>query len=220
MTEEKPQKKAGKGESPFWRALLINLCCIIAAGFAIVWLALSWLGIWTAHGDETQIPPVTGMSYNAAAAQLEGRGFHVELLDSVYDTTKAPGTVTDQSPKEGSTVKSGREVYLTITAFTPKMVGLPKVTDVSERQARAMLMGIGINSISTVVVPGEYKDLVMGMTVDGRRAAPGMRVPVTSRVTLEVSSGPVNELVDSLAHEAEARAEEAEGADIFDPDRI
>lgn len=183
--------RAPKNKGGFMRKLLINLCCMVAVGFAIGWIALIWLDVWTAHGEEVATPSVKGMPYDLAVATLESQGFSCELLDSVYDTTRPPGTVTDQNPKEGSMVKEGREIYLTVTAFNPRMVPLPAVTDVSERQARAMLAGAGIKNVSVVTVPSDYKDLVAGITVDGRRLAPGTRVPVTARVVLEVGSGPV-----------------------------
>lgn len=212
MTTDKPRNKTPKtGRSPFVKKLLINLCCMAAAGFAIVWIALMWLDVWTDHGNEVPAPAVCGLDYATAVNTLESRGFTVELLDSVYDTTHRPGTVTDQSPKEGSMVKAGREIYLTITAFNPKMVNLPKVTDVSERQARAMLAGVGLNNITTVTVPSEYKDLVAGIRVDGKNATPGTRVPVTAKVTLEVGGGsaevPADSDSESLSTEAEINSE-------------
>lgn len=115
--------------NPFVRKLIINVCCIIAVGFVLGWIALSWLDLWTDHGDEVATPSVRGMKYEDAVRALTVQGFTVELLDSVYDTTRQPGTVTEQNPKEGSIVKNGREIYLTITAFNPKMVSLPRVTD-------------------------------------------------------------------------------------------
>lgn len=193
------KRPAASKRNPFLRKLLINLCCMLATGFVIVWIALLWLDVWTEHGDEVATPAVKGMSYADAVRTLEAQGFTAELIDSVYDNTRQPGTVTEQSPKEGSMVKDGREIYLTITAFNPKMVSLPRVVDVSERQARAMLAGIGIKNISAITVPSDYKDLVAGMTVNGRRVEAGTRVPVTSKVVLEVGSGRVEEPADSVS---------------------
>jgi len=198
-------KPAGKPRS-FAAKLLINLCCMALVGVALIWGALIWLDVWTAHGDETVAPSVKGMTYKAAAAALEAQGFTVELLDSIYDTSMPPGTVTEQTPKAGAVVKSGREIYLTVTAFNPKMVTIPKLTDVSERQARAMLAGLGITRITTVRVPSEYKDLVVGVRVKNIPAVAGARVPVTENVVLEVGSGPAEETADTAAS---AVAEEA-----------
>ncbi|MBD5346781.1 MAG: PASTA domain-containing protein [Bacteroides sp.] len=190
--------EAPKGGT-FTRRLLIHIGCIIAATFIVGWITLTWLDVWTDHGDEVATPSVKGMPYDLARASLTAQGFGCVLIDSVYDSTRAPGTVTEQTPKEGAIVKEGREIYLTITAFNPKMVAVPKVTDVSERQARAMLAGVGLNNISTVTVPSDFKGLVAGVKINGQYVSAGMRVPVTSRVTLEVGSGPAEAEQDSLA---------------------
>lgn len=194
MAEQKPKTPS---RHPFLKKLLINLLLIFVAGIAIAWIALCWLDSWTAHGNEVATPSVEGMSYSAAVASLNTLGFSAELIDSVYDSSRPPGTVTDQNPKAGAIVKEGREVYLTITAFSPKMVSLPAVVDVSERQARAILAGVGLNNISTISVPSEYKDLVAGVLVNGQRLDRGARIPVTARITLEVGAGP-SEASDSI----------------------
>lgn len=203
MASEKRSNKdntpKGEKKHPFARKLLINIGLMIVATFIIGWATLIWLDVFTEHGDEVATPSVKGLPYDVAEATLKSQGFSCEVMDSVYDTTRPPGTVTDQNPKEGSMVKEGREVYLTITAFSPRMVSLPKVTDVSERQARAMLAGIGIKNITTVNVPSEFRDLVVGMRVNGSNAPAGMRVPITTRVTLEVGSGYASLLSDSTA---------------------
>lgn len=212
MAESQP---TGRKPRSFIVKLLINLCCIVAVGFVLVWIALIWLDVWTHHGDETTTPSVEGMSYQSAISALRAQGFEAEILDSVYDLSIPPGTVTDQNPKPGAVVKSGREIYLTITAFSPKMVAMPDVVEVSERQARALLAGIGIKTVTTVEVPGEYKDLVVGATVNGAPARPGTRVPVNARVVLSVASGPSGmELeADSTAAASDEAAEMTIGAE-------
>lgn len=192
MTKETKENVDSGRKNSFLRKLLINIGCMVIVGFIVGWITLIWLDVWTSHGDEVPTPSVKGMPYDLAKLTLNTQGFGCELIDSVYDTTRPPGTVTEQNPKEGAMVKEGREIYLTVTAFSPRMVALPRVTDVSERQARAMLAGIGIKNITVITVPSEYKDLVAGMRVDGRSVAPGTRVPVTSRITLEVGSGPAS----------------------------
>lgn len=209
------RNKPARTPRPFGVKILINLCCMALAGIILAWGALLWLDVWTEHGDETVAPQVKGMTYAAASASLEAQGFAVELLDSVYDATMPPGTVTDQNPKAGAVVKSGREIYLTITAFNPKMVTLPKLTDVSERQARAMLAGLGITRIDAVSVPSDYKDLVVGVRVKNIPAVAGARIPVNERIVLEVGSGPAEEEPDTAAA-AEAVESVAMDESFFD----
>lgn len=206
-------KKISKAEHPFRRALLINIGLIAVAAFIVIWLALMWLDVWTSHGKYETVPQVKGLSYDLAVGQLESAGFEVELADSVYDTKTRPGTVVEQNPKVGTKVKEGRVVYLTITAFEPKMVVVPMLTDVSERQARSVLEALGIKQIRTVRVPSEFKDLVIRVSRDGVPLAPGARIPVNSIVTLDVGEGYA--LSDTLDAELPA-AEEQDMSHYFD----
>ncbi|MDE7025035.1 MAG: PASTA domain-containing protein, partial [Paramuribaculum sp.] len=92
-------------------------------------------------------------------------------------------------PKVSTKVKHGRTVYLTVNAFAPRSVTVPALTDMSLRQARSILEGLGIKNIVVREVPSEYKDLVLNVTRDGHRLMPGARIPTTSSVTIEVGAG-------------------------------
>lgn len=196
----------------FGSALMINLGIIALATCVVVWLALVWLDIWTDHGHYETVPQVKGLSYELAAGQLRAEGFGVEISDSVYDTKTRPGTVIEQNPKVGTKVKEGRMVYLTVTAFEAKMVSVPMLTDVSERQARSILEGLGIKNIVTVRVPSEFRDLVLGAKRDNVPLAPGTRVPVTSVITLEVGEGYAEQPDSDVAEDTET----TEQTDYFD----
>lgn len=206
-TAGKPSRKGG-----FLRLLMINLAIMAVVGFIIVWGALMWLDSWTSHGEYEIVPNVEGLDYRTALGRLSAEGFVTEVSDSLYDSTSLPGTVLDQNPKQGAKVKHGREVYLTINATTPKMVTLPTVTDVSERQARALLAGVGLTNISVEWVPSEYKNLVMGVKTGSRRLIAGMKIPINTHVIIEVGSGPA-ETVDSLG---DMPTDDEEITNIFD----
>lgn len=177
--------------------ILFNLLLIILVGFGVVWMALIGLDIWTGHGKFEIVPDIKGMTYDQAATALEAAGLKAELSDSMYEATKLPGTVLEQSPRANTKVKPNRTVYLTTTAFSPKMVTVPVLTDMSVRTAKSALEGLGIKEISVTYVPSEFKDLVMGARSNGKPLEPGARIPITSRVTLEVGEG-ISSDVDSL----------------------
>lgn len=191
MQEAKDLKKTIFGWRPrnFLQHLIFNLVLIGIVAFIIIWILLIWLDNWTDHGHYVVIPEVKGMQYNEAYNKLTSEGFTVELSDSIFDSKTRPGTIIEQNPKQGTKVKDGRMVYLTINAFSPKTVSVPSLTDVSLRQARSILEGLGIRNISVKYIPSEYKDLVMGVKKDGLTLKPGSRIPVTSSVVLEVGEG-------------------------------
>lgn len=180
--------------------LHIGIMIIVAA--AIGWLAMLWLDVWTRHDDTITVPPVKTLSYGEAAARLDQHGLVAVLSDSVYDKSTRPGTVIDQNPKVGTIVKEGREIYLTINAFSPKMVSLPTLTDISLRQAKSILEGLEIKKVVEKRVPSDFKDLVLAVRYKGTRLSPGARVPVNATIELEVGEGKAEELIDTVGEDS------------------
>ncbi|MCM1450046.1 MAG: PASTA domain-containing protein [Clostridiales bacterium] len=168
--------------------VLMNILYIIMAGVVLVWLLLMFLDSWTHHGDEATVPALKGQSVELAELTLRDEGFGMEVMDSVFESTQNPGTIVEQNPSGGAVVKPGRTVYVTIVAFSPKMVTVPEFMNVSRRQAESMFMGLGLK-VNTVTVASEYKDLVLGAKVNGVPIRVGQRIPVTSSVTVEVGGG-------------------------------
>lgn len=179
--------------------IMINVLMMMCIAVALVWLSTLWLDSWTDHGNFATVPEVKGMPYEHALQRLHNEGFEVELSDSVYNSSVKPGMVVDQNPKMGTKVKNGRLIYLTVNAFSTRSVSIPNLTDVSLRQAKSILNGLGIKDIVVEEVPSEFKNLVLAVKRDGRRLSTGARIPVNSRITLEVGAGlPDLENTDSI----------------------
>ncbi len=180
-------------QAPSKAATILKVVCslIMMAAIIIVLgiVALRWMDSFTMHGKVEVVPDVKDLPYNEAVERLLDAGLKVELSDSVYDSKSKPGVVLEQSPKGNTKVKPGRLVYITINAFSPKAVTLPQLTDVSVRQAKLVLEGLGITNVTVVPVMSEFKDLVLGVKLNGRRLLPGARVSVNSAITLEVGDG-------------------------------
>ena len=194
MPANSNQNKPGKSLIQRFKELnhdhpvIMNIVYIALTATLLVWLLLLFLDSWTRHGDEATVPPLKGTSIDLATMTLENDGFEWEIMDSVYEAVREPGTVVEQTPCAGARVKPGRKVYLTIVAFSPKMVTVPDYMNTSVRQGRSMFEGLGIE-VSVVTVPSEYKDLVLGAKSGGVPLRAGQRIPVTSKVVLEVGGG-------------------------------
>lgn len=182
--------------------LLSHLLMVIATGFIILWCALIFIDYWTFHGATAVVPQIKHLSYATASNLLEANKLHIEISDSIYDRSLAPGTIVESSPKAGAVVKEGRQVYVTVTAFSPKQVtiSMPLTGNVSSRQAVSYLRGIGITDIRIENVPSLYVDLVEGARYGDTPLTVGSVIPITSTVTLTVGSGPEEEMpTDSLS---------------------
>lgn len=184
---------------------LSNLLIVAASGLILLWLVLLFLDFWTMHGATAVVPQVKQKSYAEAESILSANKLGIEISDSIYDRSIPPGTVVESWPKAGAIVKEGRQVYVTITAFSPKQVtiSMPLTGNVSSRQAMSYLRGIGITDIRVVETPSEYVDLVLGARYGDTPLTVGSVIPVTSTVTLTVGCGVV-ETPDSLAVDSDA----------------
>lgn len=169
--------------------IISNLIFIIIVGLIIIRLVLMFLDNWTLHGVETVIPDVKGKNILIGKEILNKEGLQCAVADSIFDNSQPPGTIIEQNPHAMSKVKPGRTVYMTIVAYSPKMIFFPDIANMSLRQAQSMLEGLGLKRIIINRVPSEYRDLVLSAANNGRELRPGEKIPITSVITLEVGEG-------------------------------
>lgn len=183
---EEPEKPEGfvKRHPILMNALYIGFTAVLLG-----WVAMFFLDLWTFHGEERVVPDVRNVPVYAAYNAVTQAGLHPVVTDSIYDSYAKPGSVVEQTPIAGSKVKKDGSVYLTIVAFTPKMITVPDFYNVSVRQARSLLEGLGIKEVREVEIPSEYAGLVLGARFNGVALRPGARIPVSAVVTLEVGTG-------------------------------
>lgn len=165
--------------------ILIMLAVAVVAVVALYF----WLDHYTRHGDSVEVPDVCGLYYLDADASLAESQMRSLVIDSMYIDTMSPGVVLDQVPRAGSSVKSGRTVYLTINALSPRKVTMPELKNLSYRQAEAIVKGLGLSAPQIIYWNSEYKDLVLNVMVDGRPVEAGDKLPVTARVVFSVGNG-------------------------------
>jgi len=178
----------------FWKEtfggfLLKNVLISIGIFVALAWIALISMDFYTHHGESEVMPDLRGSYVEEAEIVLANQGLYPQVIDSVYVRGKKLGTIIEQIPAPNSTVKRNRPVYLIINSRQVRQVPLPDVSDVSYRQADAMLQAIGLSVGNVEYTPSEYKDLVTDVKFRGRSILPGTRVPEGSSLVLVVGSG-------------------------------
>lgn len=186
--------------------LLSHIILMSLAGGILLWAVMLFLDVWTFHGRTAIVPDIKQKSYAEASAVLAANGLTLEINDSIYDRTLAPGTIVESWPKAGAVVKEGRQVYVTLTAFSPKQVtiSMPLTGNVSVRQALSYLRGIGITDVRLEQVPSEFPDLVVGARYGDTPLTVGSVIPVISTVTLQVGTGAQEfEDTDSIAADSD-----------------
>jgi len=184
--EDMPQKPTSFRKR---HPVLMNALYLIITAVILMWMLMWFLDYWTFHGEERVVPDVKGQAYETAAGNIDISGLNAVISDSVFDSYSRPGTVVEQAPIPGARIKKGGNIYLTVVAFSPKLITVPDFYNVSVRQARSMFEGLGIKEIREVPVTSEYAGLVLGARFNGVALQPGARIPVSAVVTIEVGTG-------------------------------
>ncbi|OAV70116.1 Serine/threonine-protein kinase PrkC [Bacteroidales bacterium Barb6] len=176
---------------------IIHLFLMAVVSCAVVFGVLKWLDIYTHHNEAVEVPDVKGLSVDEAAVLFQKSGLRYNLIDSVSSKDVAPGAIVEIVPHAGSKVKEGRIIFVAINAFTSQQAGIPAVEDLSVRQAYALLKTLGFNAVQTKYVPGNYRDLAIGVELYGRILYAGERVALNAPLLLIVSDGQGGVAIDS-----------------------
>ncbi len=178
----------------FWKEhtlafLLRHVILAVVALVAITWITLFVIDFYTHHGESEVVPDLKGLYLPEAEQMLANHDLYPVIIDSVFDKTKNMGTVIEQNPSPNSTMKKNRPVYIIINAKQVRQIPLPDVTDLSFRQADALIKANGMTVGNVEYFPSEYKDLVIDVKFRGVSLVPGTKLPEGSAITLVVGSG-------------------------------
>ena len=165
---------------------VLNLLLAVVVACALVFGTLKWLDSYTRHNEAVVVPDVKGLGMEEAAEFFKNSNLRYNVIDSVFSKDVKPGAIVELVPMAGSKVKEGRIVFV------------PEVEDLSFRQAYAILRARGFEKIEIEYVPGDFKDLALGVELHGRALQKGEHVPLTAPLVLKVSSGDAEMSADSL----------------------
>lgn len=169
--------------------LFINIGCIVAV-FVVAFIAFDiWLDSYTDHGENVTVPDFRGLDFDAAQILAAKDGLQVKVNDTLSVDDVAPGAIVDHFPSANSKVKRGRTIYLSINSITPVMVVMPKVTNVSLRQATQMLENKGLRIGVIEYKPDFANNYVFEQRYNLKTIEPGTKIPKGSAVDLLVGQG-------------------------------
>lgn len=94
-----------------------------------------YLDSFTRHNKYIETPYLIRLPLNDAIKLIESKKLKYSIVDSIYTPQDKPGIVIAQNPEPYSKVKENRNIYITITSFHPPKIQMPKLVDMSERQA-------------------------------------------------------------------------------------
>lgn len=177
----------------------VNFVLAIVVTIVLIFLTLKWLDSYTHHNESVVVPDVKGLQTREAAEFFKSNQLSFSVVDSVYSSDVSPGAIVDVIPATGSKVKEGRIIFVTVNATSSKKGEIPDVEDVSFRQAQALLLALGFESVEISYVSGTYKDLAIGITLNGKMLTPGALIPLNAPIRLLVSDGGSSSNADSLS---------------------
>jgi beta-lactam-binding protein with PASTA domain len=195
------------------KRILLALLIIVV----LSWSTLILIDVYTRHGESVPVPDLRGLYVEEANNILQNNELYSLVIDSVYVREKALGTIIDQIPPAGSSVKKNRSIFLIVNKKQFRKIPLPDVNDISYRQADALLRSLGLRISNVIYSPSEFKDLVIDVLYNGKSIEPGTRLSEGSSVVLMVGSGMGNNVaqVPSLVGLTLAQAKELAIASSF-----
>jgi eukaryotic-like serine/threonine-protein kinase len=175
------------------KLFVVNLVLIVFAFIVLTYAALSLLKSYTHHGRSLEVPDLTGLSIQEVELVVRENKLRFSVNDSVFAPDVIPGTMIVQYPAAGHKVKQRRTVYLTIASVMPEKVLMPKVVDVSLREAQSRLQNAGLRMGNVEYRPSEFLNLVLGQRLNGQ-AFPADTVLIKgTAIDLVVGKGLSNE---------------------------
>ncbi len=167
----------------------------LAIGLMMLMLIATFIGlsIYTHHGESYETPDFTNLTERQFIDQVQQNNLRYKIIDSVHIDNMLPGVVVEQTPKAGSLIKENRTIFFTINAYTAEQVPMPKLAEISLRNAQVTLESYGLRVGQLIYIPSEYTQLVLGQHYQGKPIEPGTLIAKGSAIDLLVGQGLSNE---------------------------
>lgn len=174
------------------KAFRIQLGLAAIALIVLCFLMLKWLKQTTHHGDLITVPNFSKMSVMQMRKAVEKAGLRYQVLDSLDYNPKYPRfSIAQQTPAAGSKVKTNRKIYLSVNPSGYKKVTVPRIIQVTQRNATAMLRALGLEVQGVTYINALGKNMVYRIKHKGKHIQPGDKLPKTSKIELICGNGTV-----------------------------
>lgn len=175
------------------RTFLIQLGLALVALVAVCFLTLRWLKSSTNHGEFVEVPDFSKMSVMEMRAAIEEAGlrYHKPLDSSNYNPDYPRFSILEQNPPAGTRVKENRKIYFTVNPSGYKKVTIPRIIQVTRRNATSMLRAVGLDVQRVTYIDELGKDMVYYIKYKGKEMNPGDKLPKTSKVELICGNGTI-----------------------------
>ena len=150
-------------------------------GAILIWIVMPW---YTRFSQGVTVPELTALSYDQAVATLEEAGLRIGIAARRNQTNVPPNAIIDQNPKPFSIVKPNRRVYVTVNAQSRPKAVVPRVVDMSLRNATIQLENSGLSVGNLRYESNRFRNTVLDQSLIA-----GDTVDKGARVDLVISDG-------------------------------
>lgn len=169
----------------FWKIVLYGIVT-----YAVVFvLVIIGLKIFTKHGSSFPVPDFKGLTSDRVLEIAESKDLFVEVMDSTFVPYLKKGSVIDQHPKPGVSVKENRTIFLTINAFNQVKVKMPNIVGVSYRQGKSTLESRGLKVGKLIYKSDFAKNNILSQMFLGKVIEPGTMIEKGQHVDLTLGNG-------------------------------
>lgn len=170
------------------RQFLINFGIAIIGLPIIFWLIFAWMNSYTRHNDFVLVPDFKDLKLKQLETFVADKKVDYEIIDSLWDPKLQKGIVLKQDPEPGAKVKEGRKVYLYVNSVLPPMINMPKLEDLSLRQAMAVCQSYGLIG-APKVIDNPCDGCIVKQEYNGKRIEPGTLIKKGSTIVLYYGKG-------------------------------
>lgn len=193
----------------FFMQLAIAIGIILVMGY----LFMHWLTYTTDHGHEITVPDLRKLSEQQVEDKLDEIDLEYVLLDSVdYKKDFPKHSVVEQDPPAGAKVKEDRKIYIKINSSGFTTVRIPNLIEKTYRQAVPTLKSLGLEEGKITYKPYLGKDMVLGMSLNGKKLNPGDKVFKSSKIDLVLGDGKVSFEESEMESEKASDTTKAQGS--------
>lgn len=156
--------------------------------FVLLWSLFAWMNSFTRHDEFVDVPDFSNLQSSQLEVFTADKDIRYTIVDSLWDPQKPKGIVLNQDPAAGTKVKAGRMIYLYTTAVVPPMIAMPKLEDLSQRQAQYICEGYGLKPVFKEV-DDPHRGAVVSQLYNGKRIEPGTPIEKGQSIVLHVGKG-------------------------------
>ncbi|MGL4581895.1 MAG: PASTA domain-containing protein [Flavobacterium sp.] len=171
---------------PFFVSLAAALIIVILS----VFLTLKWLAHTTNHGEKIEVPNLIKLDTDQAIQLLQKNDLDMVILDTLdYDKDFPPLSIIEQDPAPKTGVKTNRKIYVKINASGYGSVKLPRLEELTHRQALSTIQALGLKEGTISYQTFIGKDVVLKVYQNGRALNEGDKVAKDSRIDFVLGDG-------------------------------